>query len=53
MSDRIAASLRQLFDEHRLVFWYDADRDMRAEFDAIDLPGVMKLEIAPNEFGRK
>jgi len=53
MSDRIAASLRQLFDEHRLVFWYDADRDMRAEFDAIDLSGVTKLEIANNEFGLK
>ena len=38
MSNRIAASLRQLFEENRLVFWYDADRDMRAEFDAIELP---------------
>lgn len=53
MSDRIAASLRQLFEDHRLVFWYDADRDMRAEFDAVDLPGVTKLEIANNEFGLK
>lgn len=53
MSDRIAASLRKLFDEHRIVFWYDADRDMRAEFDAADLDGVTKLEIANNEFGLK
>lgn len=53
MSDRIAASLRQLFEEHRIVFWYDADRDMRAEFEAVDLPGVTKLEIANNEFGLK
>ena len=53
MSDRIAASLRRLFEEHRIVFWYDADRDMRAEFDAVDLPGVTKLEIANNEFGLK
>lgn len=53
MSDRIAASLRQLFEENRLVFWYDADRDMRAEFDAVDLPSVTKLEIANNEFGLK
>jgi uncharacterized protein (TIGR02687 family) len=53
MSDRIAASLRQLFEDKRLVFWYDADRDMRAEFDAVDLPGVTKLEIANNEFGLK
>jgi uncharacterized protein (TIGR02687 family) len=53
MSDRIAASLRQLFEENRIVFWYDADRDMRTEFDAVDLPGVTKLEIANNEFGLK
>ena len=53
MSDRIAASLRQLFEENRIVFWYDADRDMRAEFDAVSLPGVTKLEIANNEFGLK
>jgi len=53
MSDRIAASLRRLFEEHRIVFWYDAARDMRAEFDALDLPGVTKLEIANNEFGVK
>ncbi len=53
MSDRIAASLQQLFEEYRIVFWYDADRDMRAEFDALNLPGVTKLEIANNEFGLK
>jgi uncharacterized protein (TIGR02687 family) len=53
MSDRIAASLRRLFEEHRIVFWYDAARDMRTEFDALDLEGVGKLEIANNEFGLK
>lgn len=53
MNDRIAASLRRLFEEYRIVFWYDTDRDMRATFDALDLPGVTKLEIANNEFGVK
>ena len=53
MSDRIAASLRLLFEDQRIVFWYDADRDMRVEFEAVDLPGVTKLEIANNEFGLK
>jgi uncharacterized protein (TIGR02687 family) len=53
MSDRIAASLRLLFEDHRIVFWYDADRDMRTEFDAVELPGVIKLEIANNEFALK
>jgi uncharacterized protein (TIGR02687 family) len=53
MSDRIAASLRRLFEDQRIVFWYDADRDMRAEFEAADLDSVTKLEIANNEFGLK
>ncbi|WP_323041752.1 BREX-1 system phosphatase PglZ type A [Gemmobacter sp.] len=53
MTDRIAASLQRLFDDHRIVFWYDADRDMRAEFEGVVLPGVTKLEIANNEFGLK
>lgn len=53
MSDRISASLRRQFDDHRIVFWYDADRDMRDTFEALNLPGVTKVEIANNEFGLK
>lgn len=53
MTDRIAASLRRLFEDQRIVFWYDADRDMRAEFEALDLNGVTRLEVANNEFGLK
>ena len=53
MSDQITARLERLFEEHRIVFWYDAARDMRAEYEAVDLPGVSKVEIANNEFGLK
>ncbi|WP_246032533.1 hypothetical protein [Thalassobius vesicularis] len=53
MTDRITASLERLFEEHRIVFWYDADRDMREAFEAVDLSGVQKVEIANNEFGLK
>ena len=53
MTDRITASLERLFDEHRIVFWYDAARDMRGEFDAVDLAGVTKVEIANNQFSLK
>jgi len=53
MTDRISASLRRQFDDHRIVFWYDADRDMRDAFEAVDLPDVTKVEIANNEFGLK
>lgn len=53
MTDRISASLKRHFDDHRIVFWYDADRDMRDTFEAVDLPEVTKVEIANNEFGLK
>ncbi len=53
MTDRIKAGLERLFIDHRIVFWYDAARDMRAEYDAVDLPDVEKVEIANNEFGLK
>lgn len=53
MSDRITQSLTRLFEEKRIVFWYDAARDMRGDYDAVDLPGVVKLEIANTEFGTK
>ena len=53
MTDRITASLARLFDEHRIVFWYDTARDMRGAYEAADLEGVEKVEIANNEFGLK
>lgn len=53
MSDRITASLARLFEDHRIVFWYDTARDMRGEFDAVDLGGVSKVEIANNQFALK
>ncbi|WP_296992346.1 BREX-1 system phosphatase PglZ type A [Thalassospira sp. UBA1131] len=53
MPDRISASLQRLFEEHRIVFWYDAARDMRNAFDSVDLADVTKVEIANNQFGLK
>ena len=53
MSERITSSLRRLFDQQRIVFWYDADRDLRHEFDDADVPGVSKVEVVNNEFGLK
>ena len=53
MSERIHASLARMFDEHRLVFWYDTARDMREAFASFVLDGVEKVEIESNEFGLK
>ncbi len=53
MNDRIAQALTRLFDRHRIVFWYDAGWELRADFDALELAGIEKLELANNEFGIK
>ncbi|MBX3639964.1 MAG: BREX-1 system phosphatase PglZ type A [Nitrosomonas sp.] len=53
MSDRIAQALTKLFDRHRIVFWYDAKQELRDDFEALQLPGVEKLELTNNEYGIK
>ena len=53
MNSRIAQALAKLFERHRIVFWYDAKSELRADFEAVSLEGVDKIEIANNEFGIK
>ena len=53
MNDRIAQALTRLFERHRIVFWYDAGQELRADFDALELAGIEKLELTNNEFGIK
>lgn len=53
MNERIVKALKKLFERHRIVFWYDKKRELRAEFDAIDIFDVEKIEILNNEFGIK
>ena len=50
MENRIAQALTQLFDRHRIVFWYDAKQELREDFEALQLPGVEKLELINNEY---
>lgn len=50
---KITEALDQLFKKHRIVFWYDAGGEMRAEYEGLDLPGVCKVELGNNAFGLK
>jgi uncharacterized protein (TIGR02687 family) len=50
---KIPQALGNLFDKQRIVFWYDTRREFRADFEALALPGVEKIELANNEFGVK
>jgi uncharacterized protein (TIGR02687 family) len=53
MNDRIAQALTKLFDKHRIVFWYDAKKDLSKEFESLSLPDIEKIELRNNEFGVK
>lgn len=50
---KIADTLQQLFEKHRVVFWYDDGEAMRPEFEVLDLPDVQKIELINNAFGVK
>ncbi len=53
MSNRIAQALTRLFGQHRIIFWYDSNIELRNEFEMLDLPEVGKLEIDNNEYSIK
>ena len=53
MSERIDQALNRLFERHRIVFWNDTKRELREEFDSLQLEGVEKVELVNNEFGVK
>lgn len=50
---KITQALTNLFEKQRIVFWYDNRLEFRADFEALELPGVEKIELANNEFGVK
>lgn len=50
---KITQALTNLFDKQRIVFWYDARREFRADFEALALDGVEKIELTNNAFGVK
>ena len=50
---KIRQALGNLFDKQRIVFWYDTRLEFRGEFEALELPGVEKIELLNNEFGVK
>ena len=53
MPNKIETSLSKLFENHRVVFWYDSKKELRDDFNSINIDGVNKEEINNNEFGLK
>ena len=53
ISTKVQAALEKLFQQHRLVFWYDEKAEMKGLFDSLHLSGIEKLTIENNEFTLK
>ena len=53
MSTQIQSALVKIFEKYRVVFWYDNNRELRSDFEALELAGVEKLKLRNNEFGVK
>lgn len=51
--DKITQALNGLFQKHRIVFWYDTKQEMRADYEALSISEVEKIELGNNEYGVK
>lgn len=50
---KIAESLTKLFNQHRVVFWYDAKEELREEYSTVSIQDVKKVEGSKNPFELK
>ncbi len=49
----LKTALTKLFERHRIVFWYDTEKELRSDFERLELENIEKIEIKNNEFGLK
>ena len=49
-ANKIAQALTQRFEKHRIVFWYDTNKELRDDYESLALPDVEKIELKNNEF---
>jgi len=50
---KIEQALSRLFEQHRIVFWYDTQRELREDYESVQLDGVTKREVSGDAFGVK
>jgi uncharacterized protein (TIGR02687 family) len=53
IQEKVQAALERLFQQHRLIFWYDDKAEMTNLFEDLQIPGVEKMNIENNEFELK
>ena len=50
---RIHDSLQHVFEQHRLVFWYDPELQWTQAFEEFEDGGIQKIKVEDTEFGAK
>lgn len=50
---KIHEGLIKIFEKHRIVIWYDGEKNFSDEFNELVIPGIIKLQIDKNEFALK
>jgi uncharacterized protein (TIGR02687 family) len=53
MNTQIKQALENLFQKHRIVFWYDEKQEFEKDFEDLAFDDVIKLEIKNNQFKLK
>lgn len=48
--NKIGEALLKLFQNHRIIFWYDEHEELREQFNELALDGIEKLIINNNQF---
>lgn len=41
---KISQALARLFDQHRIVFWYDTQQELREDYESVQLEGIARRE---------
>lgn len=52
-NNKVQSALEKLFQQHRLVFWYDDNAEMTDLFKSLQIPEIEKVVIENNEFTLK
>jgi uncharacterized protein (TIGR02687 family) len=48
--NKIQNSLYKIFQDHKVVFWYDDEEKLREQYEAIAMNDIQKIEVNSNEF---
>jgi len=48
--NKIAKALKKLFENHRIVFWYDAQKELHQEYEKLEFADIVKIELRNNAF---